>query len=49
MSKTATSMYWIYFLVSTVVLIAMLIWVNEWFWLALPFSLTFLVKALDIV
>jgi len=49
MSKNATGMYWIYFLVSTVVLIAMLIWVNEWFWLALPFSLTYLVKALDIV
>ena len=49
MSDVATGKYWLYFLVSTVVMIAMLIWMNEWFWLALPFSLTYLVKALDVM
>lgn len=49
MAATATGKYWVFFLVSTLVLIAMLIWVNEWFWLALPFSLTFLVKALGVI
>lgn len=43
---TSTRTDWMLFLISTVVMIAMLIWVNEWFWLAMPFSLTYLVKAL---
>ncbi len=38
---------WIMFLVSTLVMVALLIFANEWFWLALPFSLTYLVRALD--
>jgi len=49
MSEVSTGKYWIFFLISTVIMIAMLIWMNEWFWLALPFSLTFLVKALDVM
>lgn len=50
MAATAgTSKYWGLFVVSTLVMIAMLIWMNEWFWLALPFSLTFLVKALGVI
>lgn len=50
MAATAgTSKYWGLFAVSTLVMIAMLIWMNEWFWLALPFSLTFLVKALNVI
>jgi len=51
MATTAagTGKYWGLFLVSTLIMIAMLIWMNEWFWLALPFSLTYLVKALDVV
>jgi 4-hydroxybenzoate polyprenyltransferase len=40
---------WLLFLISTAVMIAMLIWLNEWFWLAMPFSLTFLVKALKVM
>ncbi|MEM6318112.1 MAG: hypothetical protein AAF960_10605 [Bacteroidota bacterium] len=44
-----TTKYWGLFFVSTVIMIAMLIWLNEWFWLALPFSLTYLVKALGVV
>ncbi|WP_169433383.1 hypothetical protein [Lewinella cohaerens] len=42
-------MDWILFLVSTAIMIFMLIFVNEWFWLALPFSLTYLVKALRVM
>ena len=44
-----TKKYWGLFVVSTIIMIAMLIWLNEWFWLALPFSLTYLVKALNVV
>lgn len=42
-------MDWIIFLVSTVIMIFMLMYMDEWFWLALPFSLTYLVKALDMM
>ena len=45
----STRMDWILFLVSTAIMIFMLIYINEWFWLALPFSLTYLVKALRVM
>jgi hypothetical protein len=48
-SNKSNLMDWVLFLVSTVVLVFMLIYVNEWFWLALPFSLTYLVKALRVM
>ena len=48
-TAAGTGKYWGYFIISTLIMIAMLIWMNEWFWLALPFSLTYLVKALDVV
>lgn len=38
--------YWLLFLVSLVVFILMLIFMNQWFWVAMPFMLTFLVMAL---
>ena len=44
-----TTKYWGLFVVSTLIMFAMLIWMNEWFWLAMPFSLTYLVKALGVV
>ena len=47
--QDSSSKDWMLFIISTVVLIAMLIFVNEWFWLALPFSLTYLVKALKMM
>ena len=37
---------WLLFVISTIVMFAMLVFMNEWFWLAMPFSLTYLVKAL---
>jgi hypothetical protein len=39
-------MDWILFLISTAVLAIIFVVSNEWFWVALPFSLTYLVKAL---
>ncbi|MEL6667525.1 MAG: hypothetical protein AAFY36_07085 [Bacteroidota bacterium] len=41
-----TRKYWIYFFISTVVFFFMLVYVNEWFWAAMPFMLTYLVYAL---
>jgi hypothetical protein len=47
--QESTGKYWLLFLVSTAILIFMMIFVNEWFWVALPFSLTSLVKALRVI
>lgn len=47
--KESTGKYWLLFLVSTAILIFMLIFVNQWFWVVLPFSLTSLVKAFRVI
>lgn len=47
--EKSTSKYWLYFFISLVVIIAMLIWVRAYFWVALPFVVTFFVKALNII
>ncbi len=47
--EESTGKYWLLFLITTAILIFMMIYVNEWFWVALPFSLTFLVKALRVI
>ncbi len=47
--KESTGKYWLLFLVSTAILIFMMIFVNEWFWVVLPFSLTSLVKGLRVI
>ena len=39
--------YWLYFGISTVVTLGLLIFANEWFWAGLPFMLTYLVQAMD--
>ena len=50
MKETASkSKYWLYFIISTVAMIALLIFIPEWFWLALPFSLTYLAAAMDVM
>lgn len=51
MADTAKSRgkYWMLFGVSTVLMIVMLIWANSWFWVMLPFVLTYLVQALDVM
>ncbi len=37
---------WILFAISTMVCLALLMYANEWFWVALPFVLTYFVRAL---
>jgi len=48
-TKNGTALDWIIFLVSTVVMVALLIYADEWFWIPLPFVLTYLAKALDVL
>lgn len=38
--------YWLYFFVFLVIFLLMLVFYNQWFWVAMPFMLTFLVLAL---
>ncbi|MCB9081550.1 MAG: hypothetical protein H6555_07560 [Lewinellaceae bacterium] len=45
-AKNSTATDWIIFLISLVVMIGLLAYASEWFWLALPFVLTYFVKAL---
>lgn len=37
---------WLYFLISTAATVGLLICYPAWFWVGLPFSLTYLTKAL---
>lgn len=46
-SVGGTLSYWILTLVFLVLTVALLIFKSEWFWVPLPFLLTYLVKALD--
>lgn len=45
--KSSNILNWLIFLLSFVVMILMLMYVSEFFWVALPFVLTFLVKAVN--
>lgn len=47
--KTSTRSTWMLFIISTLVTLLMLIWVPQWFWVALPFPLTFLVQAMRLM
>jgi hypothetical protein len=46
-NNKSRSLDWLLFLASTAVVILLLIFADEWFWVALPFSLTYLVRALN--
>ncbi|MEM9886986.1 MAG: hypothetical protein AAF849_13920 [Bacteroidota bacterium] len=46
-AKKSTAKYWLYFIVTLAITIGMLIYVPAWFWVALPFPITFFVLALD--
>lgn len=48
-NKANRGLYWIIFLVSTVICIYMMLFISEWFWLTLPFVFTYLAKALDVM
>lgn len=43
----ATRKYWTYFIVTTIITLVLLVVIPEWFWVTLPFPLTYLVMALD--
>ena len=47
--KTPASKYWLYFFISIVAIIVMLIWVRPFFWVVLPFVVTFFAKALNLI
>ena len=49
MSSTtkSTVKYWLYFAVSLILTIGFLIILPEWFWVMLPFLLTYFVQAMD--
>lgn len=48
-AETNKTRDWLLFAISTIILILMLLYLPQWFWLALPFSCTYLVKALDVM
>ncbi|HQU60644.1 MAG: hypothetical protein KDD02_24135 [Phaeodactylibacter sp.] len=48
-SKRSKATDWLLFLVFAVIFLAMIVYVDEWFWVPMPFMLTYLVKALDVM
>ena len=46
-TKSNKGRTWMLFLVSLVVTLILLVITPQWFWLVLPFPLTFLVQAMD--
>ena len=47
--KISTRTSWILFIASTALMLVMLFLTPQWFWLVLPFSLTFLVQAMKMM
>lgn len=47
--KESTMMWWVAFVITTLITLVMLKYMSEWFWLALPFSITALVKAWRVI
>lgn len=45
-AKNSARLDWIIFFISLAVMIGFFVWADEWFWLALPFVLTYFVRAL---
>ncbi|HEY5408324.1 MAG TPA: hypothetical protein VIJ92_14615 [Ginsengibacter sp.] len=45
----STGIYWLYFFLSAIGIILMLVFVREYFWMALPFVVTTFAKALRIM
>ncbi len=48
-ATTSKGKYWLLFLVSSVAIVLLIMFASNWFWVALPFVLTYLVKAMDVV
>ncbi len=47
--RSSTALDWVLFLVSTAAMIYLLMYLDEFFWVALPFSLTYLAKAMRVI
>jgi len=45
--SNASGKHWLLFGISLAVTIFMIFFVNEWFWVGLPFVLTYFVQAID--
>jgi hypothetical protein len=45
-TNNSTTKDWIYFFISLAAMIGLFVVADEWFWLALPFVLTYFVKAI---
>ena len=39
--------YWLYFFISTAIMLAMMVFLPGWFWVVIPFVCTYLVQAFD--
>lgn len=48
-TKNSTRTDWIIFFISLAVMIGFFIYADEWFWVALPFVLTYFVRALRMI
>jgi hypothetical protein len=48
-AKNSTAKWWLWFFIWTVILIFMLIYVRQFFWMALPGVCTYFVKAMDLM
>ncbi|MFK7946396.1 MAG: hypothetical protein AB8G11_02310 [Saprospiraceae bacterium] len=48
-TKKSRAKYWVYTLLSLVGTIVLLLFATSWFWVGLPFLLTYLVLALDVM
>lgn len=49
MTKSSKLMYFGLFLFFTALTVAMVFYVDSWFWIPLPFAITYLAKALDVL
>lgn len=47
-AQKSTKKYWIYFSVWLIILFALIIFKREFFWLALPGTLTYFAKGMDL-
>lgn len=47
--KSSSMMDWVLFVVTAIITLVLLVFVPQWFWLVLPFPLTYLVKALNVM
>jgi hypothetical protein len=48
-TESGNIMDWILFFVSAGIMTLLLIFANEWFWVVMPFTFTYLAKALKVI